>query len=370
MALTFQTNLDTGAILYAFNNNIVKFKSNTSGVSQTMAEIFTNVNTIKIYPDPNGWFWFNFKGLKSVQLANYDDTINPDLATSLTYNWSDKAYLEETITFKVYLSNGTNETATRAVKWLNGYVNLLEYKQKYPSLYLNYNAFLLKPLPLVKYWAGLPFDVGFYKSTTGNFTLNNISNGLNYTFTAAYKVPRLFFSDGRLDVSIEDYVPLNDGYNSMRITSGSNTIDFNVEKITSYCNGHYLRWLNSFGGWSYWLFFKGNENINTKELGVIDNDFSNLSDTVSPYKSLGTESSNTIQIQQENITPDEMLILRDLLDSVKVYLFTGKAFTKSSDKDWLEVIIKGGNYRLSNSREKLNNLNLTIELPTNDNRKL
>jgi hypothetical protein len=543
MALIFNKDLGTSALLYSFNNNVVRFKSNTSGVTQTKATILTNGNTYTIYPDPAGDFYFNFKGIKSVELnvGNFAETINPDLAVSLVYNWTPKTILEETITFTVFLSNNTTETATRAVTWLNGYANLIDYKRNYPNLILDYSAFMLKPLPLLKYWPGLPFDFAFYANPASNFTLINNSASIDYTFTNTNKVPRLFFSDGRLDISIEDYVPLNEGFNSMTLTSGSTDITINwsldetppgisfsdldleifvngvrvvqkftddsgsfaakkgdtilvkifgaivptsgigggnieitglptqrtttyplsidttfiaqgditikaystwsadtysairsavfipatnanqkvtftktytsttsqaaaqalatadsgftaegqayadaeavpfvpvpedinffVEKTTSYCNGHYLKWLNSFGGWSYWLFYKGNENLQTKELGVLNNDFNNLEDTVSPVISLGTESQNAIALLQEGITKDEMLLLRDLLDSAKVYMFTGIAFTQSSDKDWIEVIVKSGNFRLSNARERLNNLSLTIELPMNVNRK-
>ena len=543
MALIFNKDLGTNALLYSFNNNVVRFKSNASGVTQTKATILTNGNIYTIYPDPAGNFYFNFKGIKSVELnvGNFAETINPDLAVSLVYDWTPKTILSETITFTVFLSNSTTETATRAVTWLNGFANLIDYKRNYPNLILDYSAFMLKPLPLVKYWTGLPFDIGFYANPASNFTLINNSASIDWTFTNANKVPRLFFSDGRLDISIDDYVPLNEGFNSMTLASGSNDITINwsidetppgisfvdinleifvngtrvvqkftddsgsfaakkgdtilvtiygatvptsgigganveitglptqrattyplsigtsfiaegditvtaystwsatvytalrsavfipatnanqkvtftktytsttsqsaaqalatadsgfnaegqayananavpfvpvpedinffVEKITSYCNGTYLKWLNSFGGWSYWLFYKGNENLQTKELGVLNNDFNNLEDTVSPVISLGTESQNTISLLQEGITKDEMLLLRDLLDSVKVYMFTGIAFTQSSDKDWIEVIVKSGNFRLSNARERINNLSLTIELPMNVNRK-
>jgi hypothetical protein len=371
MALIFNKDLGTSALLYSFNNNVVRFKSNTAGVTQTKATILTNGNTYTIYPDPAGNFYFNFKGIKSVELnvGNFAETINPDLAVSLVYNWTPKTILEETITFTVFLSNSTTETATRAVTWLNGFANLIDYKRNYPNLILDYSAFMLKPLPLIKYWPGLPFDIGFYVNPGANFTLINNSASIDWTFTNTNKVPRLFFSDGRLDISIEDYVPLNDGFNSMTLESGTNSINFLVEKINSYCNGTYLKWLNSFGGWSYWLFYKGNENLQTKELGVLNNDFSNLEDTVSPMISLGTESQNTIALLQEGITKDEMLLLRDLLDSAKVYMFTGIAFTQSSDKDWVEVIVKSGNFRLSNARERINNLSITIELPMNVNRK-
>jgi hypothetical protein len=541
MALIFNKDLGTSALLYSFNNNVVRFKSNTAGVTQTKATILTNGNTYTIYPDPNGDFYFNFKGIKSVELnvGNFAETINPDLAVSLVYNWTAKTILEETITFTVFLSNSTTETATRSVTWINGYANLIDFKQQFPKYVLDYNSFLLKPLPLLKYWPGLPFDFAFYANPASNFKLINNSASIDWTFTNANKVPRLFFSDGRLEISIEDYVPLNEGFNSMTLTSvttditinwsldetppgisfsdldleifvngvlkvekftddsgsfsakkgdtvlvkilgdivptsgigGANLeitglptqrattyplsidttfiaegditinaystwsadtysairsavfipvtnanqkvtftktytsttsqadaqlladadsgfdaegqayadanavpfpedINFFVEKINSYCNGTYLKWLNSFGGWSYWLFYKGNENLQTKELGVLNNDFNNLEDTVSPAISLGTESQNTISLLQEGITKDEMLLLRDLLDSAKVYMFTGIAFTQSSDKDWVEVIVKAGNFRLSNAREKLNNLSVTIELPMNVNRKV
>jgi hypothetical protein len=370
MALIFNNDLSGSVLLYAFNNNVVRFRSNTAAVTPVKATILTNGNTYTIYPDPAGNFYFNFKGIKSVELANYSETINPDLDTTLVYNWTAKALLSETITFTIFLSNSTTETATRPVTWLNGYVNLIDFKQQFPKYVLDYNSFLLKPLPLVKYWAGLPFDIAFYANPATNFTLRNNSASIQSTFTNTNRVPRLFFSDGRLDVSIEDYVPFNDGFNSCTITSGANIINFFVEKIQSYCNGHYLKWLNSFGGWSYWLFYKGNENLSVRELGVIDNDFNNLPDTISPSVSLGKESQNEIALQQDGITKNEMELLRDLLDSVKVYLFTGDAFTKSSDKDWLEVIVKGGSFKVSNARERINNLNLTIELPQNTTRKL
>lgn len=372
LSFTFDTDFSAG-ISFAFNNNIVKYKSSTSGVTQVKSEIITNGFTYTIYPDLNGWFWFNFKPLKSVELNvdNYADTINPNVSGSYVYNWSSKAILSETIQFKIYLSTGVVETDARAVTWLNGYVNLIEYKKNYPAYNVNLSTLcILKPIPLVKYWAGYPFDIAIYNSNTTNFNLKNNSNGINYTFTTGYKVPRLFFSDGRTDVSIEDVVPFNDGFNDVIVSSASGSANFLVEKIPSHCNGHYLKWMNSFGGWNYWLFNKGNENISTKELGSLNNDFQNLNTTISPYLSLGTESSNSISFVQENITQDEMLILRDLLDSVKVFLFTGTPFTKAENTDWIEVSLKSGTFRISNSREKLNTLSLAIDIPINVNRKI
>lgn len=368
MAIVFDTDISTSEILYAYNNNIIKFKSNTTGVNPVKAIITLNGNIYTLFPDPNDFFWLNFKGIKSIEanVSNFAETINPDISTSVTYNWTSQAYKEDTITIVVTLSNAATETITRAVKWLNGYVNLIEYKQKYPSLKLTGTKYLLKPLPLFKYWAGLPFDITFFNNDAAPFVLKNNNSGIQETYSVNYKVTRLFVSDGRTDISIEDDVPFADGLNSLTLAG----INFYLEKITSYCDGHYLKWLNSFGGWNYWLFYKGNENITTKELGVINNDYNNLDSTISPYISMGSESSNRITIFQDGITPYEMELLRDLLDSAKVYLFTGVPFTQSSQTDWIEVIVNGGNFRLSNSRERLNTLSLSIDIPMNTNRML
>jgi hypothetical protein len=347
---------------------VVQFKSDSTTLTPLKAEILTNGFTYTIYPDPVNSFWFNFKSIKSIELnvGNYAETLDPDLNTAYVYNWTSKAILEETLTFTIFYTNDTNELITKPVIWLNGYVNLIDYKRNLPNYFINpTNVLLLKPLPLVKYWAGLPFDLTIYNSNTSNIKLRNNTNGVEHTFSTGYKVPRLFFSDGDSDTTIEDVVPFVEGFNKATISSGAGSYNFLVEKVAAHCGGHYLKWLNSFGGWSYWLFNKGNENITTKTMGVLNNDFNNLIDTNSATIALGTESSNSINTVQENITQDEMLILRDLLDSVKVYLFTGTPFTKSELINWVEVNINSGNFRLSNSREKLNTLSLTIDLPTN-----
>lgn len=368
MAIVFEQDIDVSNILFAFNNNVVLFKNDSTSLTPLKAEVLTNGNTYTIFPDPLNRFWFNFQKIKSIELnvGNFAETINPDVVTNFAYNWTSKAILEETITFKIYFTNDTNQSITRGVTWLNGYVNLIDYKRNYPNYIIpKANLFLMNRLPLVKYWAGYPFDITIYNSNTTNFKLRNNTNGVEETFTTGYKVPRLFFSDGDTDTTIEDVVPFVEGFNKTTISSAAGSYNFLVEKLASHCGGHYIKWLNSFGGWSYWLFNKGNENIDTKETGVLNNDYNNLENTISPKISLGVESFNNITTTQENITPDEMLLLRDLLDSVKVYLFTGVPFSKSSITDWIEVTIRSGSFRISNSKERMNTLSISIELPMN-----
>lgn len=206
-------------------------------------------------------------------------------------------------------------------------------------------------------------SIGISMSTT--FTL---TNGLYTTqdFLNSNKVNRFVVTDGS-----SNPLGLADGYNYLTIGNSTDLSEtFVIENITSPCGVHYLKWLNSFGGWNYWLFYKGNETITTKDLGTIYNDYEDVVDTVSPYIAIGKTSETTITLQQELITQNEMLILNDLLESPKVYLYTGVPYSTASPLNWLEVNVKAGSFRVSNAKEKMNTLNLVIELPPNTTKTL
>jgi hypothetical protein len=202
--------------------------------------------------------------------------------------------------------------------------------------------------------------IGALASPGNGSTISNsitLANGLINTerYTNENRINRVVISNGN------EFINLERGYNNFVI----NNVSIQIENITDVCSGHYLKWLNSFGGWNYWLFYKGNDTLTTKDLGTIYNDYEDVVDTISPYVAIGKTSENNIAVRQELITPNEMLILNDLLDSPKVYLFTGTPSEVAQPNDWLEVTIKAGSFRVSNSKEKMNNLNLTIEIPTN-----
>lgn len=189
-----------------------------------------------------------------------------------------------------------------------------------------------------------------------------LENGLlnTETYTNENRINRVVISNGN------ELINLERGYNNFVINNAS----IQIENITEVCGGHYLKWLNAFGGWNYWLFYKGNDTLTTKDLGTIYNDYEDVVDTISPYVAIGKTSENNITVQQELITQNEMLILNDLLESPKVYLFTGTQNEIVQPNDWLEVTIKAGSFRVVNSREKLNSLSLTIELPANNTKTL
>lgn len=374
MAIVFTKQLDINKINLAYNNNTVSFYTN-SGISPNKATIEIGLNIVTLYPNPSGIFFFNFKDLISTLLNvdNFTDDLNPDIETTLVYDWTNKISLTDDVVTTIELSNDTTETDTRSITWLSAFVQLRNWKRTYPA-----NDLLTTDIALLQkknendyfnyhlnYWYGYPFDLTLYANEEVINVVND-TNAIDYEFTFD-KISRLVFSDGRTDVSIELRIPLQTGINDLDFKD----FNINLNKITDHCpNGIYLKWINSFGGWNYWLFNKGQEQTKTKELGAINNDFNNLEDTISPLISLGKSSENIIKVREQRIKDYDKELLTDLLDSAKVYLFTGLPFSQNTFNDWIEVNISGGSFVVENPRSDLYRLDLTIELPTNITRTL
>lgn len=378
MAIIFDKDLREDRVNLAYNNNVIKFHTNNV-LSAIYCDVLIGADSIRLYPDPFGFFHYNFKEFVTtiINKNNFTDDLDVTTETLFVYGWTDKILLFEDVDFVLLLSDESTETISRSVYWLSGYVQLNNYKQLYPSLDLLIDKSTLLQRPLKdsyynffsKYWVGYPFDLTFLKIVDNSINIENLTNAVSYNFDDINTtVERLLFSDGRTDVTIEDVLPLVTGYNDLNINSQFNIL---VQKIVPTCtDGHYIKWINSFGGWSYWLFYKGNENLITKEVGALLNDYNNLEDTTSPFVSLGKNSETSIQLSQEGITEFDYTILKDLVDSAKVYLFTGTPFSQNNFNDYVEVNLKAGNFRTSNSRGDQYNLNFTIELPSNVTRSL
>lgn len=375
MAIIFLKQLDNTKVNLAYNNNLVKFYSSSS-FTPVNATITIGSNVVTLFPDPNGVFTYNFKDLITtiLNVDNFKDDLNPDLDISYVYDWTNKISLTDDIVIEVLLSNDSTETNTTNITWLSAFVQLRDWKRTYPATELLTTdvALLQKKNNTdlydyhLNYWNGYPFDITIYGNNNEIEILNlsNVSNGI-YQLD---NISRLVFSDGRTDTSIENDITLQEGFNNLDFEGFFN---LNLNKSVDHCpNGIYIKWINSFGGWNYWLFNRGQENLKTKELGALNNDFNNLEDTISPLVSLGKTSESAIKVREQRIKEYDKVMLSDLLDSAKVYLFTGLPFSQNTFNDWIEVNLSAGTFVLENPRSDLYRLDLTIELPTNITRTL
>ena len=220
----------------------------------------------------------------------------------------------------------------------------------------------------VKYWDGYPFDITIYNkstSTTG-IQLINKSNLTNYLFTSTGAVNRLAFCDGQTTETIENVLPLQYGLNEMQINAGNSTFYFDLVKEKDDC-GVYLKWRNSFGGWNYWLFPRGIRNRSVKDVGELENDFENLENTTSPTLQIGRRGIDTITVTTDTLSEYDIILISDMIESPKLYMFTGIPYSQNTYNDWLEVSLKTTDFRIQNAKTDFVRFNFSFDLPLRNN---
>ena len=373
MAITFSKALSTTALLNTYNNNVVKFSSDNI-LDATKCVINIGGTDYTITPNTSNVFRFNFRMVTEVLInsTNFTDDILPNLAladdTSLVYDDTTNSYLSELVTYTITFSDTSTENTTETYKFFKS-VEQLE-QNKIGTITTGENIYMLSPFKKatadtydVTYFEGYPFDLSIYLSSAGTTTVLNQTNALTYDFPFVNTVNRFFLSDGRTTVTIGDYLPLVDGLNELKITRGADIIYVNVTKIPTR-KGVYVKWLNQYGGWSYWLFnCIHKRDRKDKNLKQIFNDFDDVSETTVPFYEIGKTSIDELTLISKNVSEDDQFVLNGITDSPRVYLFTGTYLTQVTDVSWLGVIKKGSTNKITDYKKKTANYKIKIELP-------
>ena len=377
MAISFSKSLSTTALLNTYNNNVVKFSSDNI-LDATKCVINIGGTDYTITPNTSNVFRFNFKMVTEVLINsnNFTDDILPVLAladdTSLVYNDTTNSYLSELVTYTITFSDTTTENTTKTYKFFKS-IEQLE-QNKIGTITTGDNIYMLSPFKKstadtysVTYFEGYPFDLSIYLNSAGTTTVLNQTNALTYDFPFVNTVNRFFLSDGRTTITIGDYLPLVNGLNELKITRGSDIIYVNVTKIPSRL-GVYVKWLNQYGGWNYWLFnCIHKREIKDKNLKKIFNDFDDVSETTVPFFDIGKSSIETLTLISKRVSEDDQFVLNGIIDSPRVYLFTGTYLTQVTDVSWLGVSKKGSTNKITDYKKKTANYKLKIELPSRYN---
>jgi hypothetical protein len=372
--IQFTTGIDPQMLNMAFNNSIIRFYSNVI-VNPMRCEItgLVTTGTITLFPNPVGHFFFNFKPYVSaiINTGNFQDTVTPALAAgaeSFVYNVTNSVYLQGTVNIKIFNANDASDEYSVTLRWLAGVQQLGDATQYALSdtVVLSAHQKNNTRACYLKYWQGYPFDIPVY-ANAARLTLKNETNLLTWQFDLAGVVNRIFISDGRTDESLENLLPLATGHNRLRIKRSVFDADtdaiINLQKVPYKC-GVYLKWLNALGGYNYWLF-EDTYSIDrtTKYLGELDRDNDNLNQTFARTTQIGKESTDTLKVVAELLTEDENRIVQGILDSPKVYLFTGQPYAQNGARNWVEVALKTTGARIKNPRQPLTNFTFDVELP-------
>jgi hypothetical protein len=369
----FDGGINSAALRKAYNNDILVFSAGP-GREPLYATVEAAGINIRLFPDPAGKFTINMKPYVSalINTSYFEDRLLPwlDAASSATYVYrsNNGCYLELEVKFTIALPDSQSAQAIHNLAWFGG------VEQPGSSNIFNRNElYVLTPFSAetanryyIKYWQGYPFDFTIYCSSS-SLTLKNTGNLLSQSFDFEEQVSRIVLSDGRTDETIENFLPLSSGYNIMRLIQGAAEADtdkFLVLDKVPFSKGVYLKWLNKYGGYSYWLF----ENTytidrSTKQLGELERDNVNLETIKARTIGIGKTSQDSIKIITELLETHERDIVEGLLDSPKIYLFTGKPFSRVEAASWIEVSLKTTSARLKNARQPLTSFSFDVELP-------
>lgn len=375
--IIFTKDIPENILLTAYNNHVVKFSSE-SDLTPLYSEISGLGIFAKIYPSPDNSFRIDFKDhvASVVNTKKFADNLQTNLISgvsdSFTYNAVNGTYLEGVLTFTITFVDLTTETITRSVEFYTGVYQLEAYKKQEISTSSKYTV--LSPISKrsdnsvdLKFWAGYPFEFSFYTSLPDSvFTLVNTSIGEGYDFKAKGRITSLWVSDGRTDISVEDFLPLSYGLNVLNIYAGdeNQNMNINLNKVDSDC-GIYVKWYNNQGRWTYWLLNKIHQrDLASKYNAELNNDFENIEDTISPTIQSGKVSNEILRCNVKNLTETERDVFIGIFTSPKIYYFTGERFSRSSFNDWIEVSLKNTNTKTSDTNRRKYNFPIDLELPT------
>lgn len=370
--ITYTNTIAENKWLFSENNHVLEFSDDTERVAVNCIVNITGVNDILLYPHPDGSFYLKASEYIKTLVNAYEDDLNlTDIdandVDTFVFDWG-RVYTNPDIEITITFNNSETATDTITPNFILGAEQLKAFKKG--RAVRNLPSFIMSPLKSntasrfhLRYWEGYPFDIGLSRALpniTPTQTITNRTNAISQEIATPYNANRIVFSDGDTSITLEDYIPLTVGYNEL---SFANDMFVDLWKEDSKC-GVYVKWLNESGAYNYWLFNEQHENsIGSKSKGFIYNDYNDLQNTVSPYKSLGAEISEDMVVRAENLTHDDMDVLIGILKSPKVYLFTGVRFTRNSFNDWMEVSISNKNLALRDFKNNVPDISMTLNLP-------
>lgn len=368
MAVVFTYQLPQDRPLYIFNNNIVRFKSDSSASPSISARISSGSFSITITPNLNGVFEYDFKEFfKSVLTNNFRDGFyEGKIAQGEPEEVGDSkqdfySFIEKDFDFEITKDNGSRESTSVSYKLLRAVLPLDKYRSGLTNYNNNSIAFLL-PLTdnasnvwYATYWDGYPFDLPIYSGVARTITVKNKTTNSEYDVDLTRGVNRLIVSSGITNLNLENILPIVLGENEIEITvsglGGSITITLYLTKKEA-CTGHYLKWLNDEGGWCHFLCNEAFQERDAKQIGSFSKDFNNINQTKEHINSTGVNKEDSIRLFTGNISLQEKRLLNTLWGSPKIYRYLNIPFAEATADDWITESVLTSKIELENRIQK------------------
>jgi hypothetical protein len=136
-------------------------------------------------------------------------------------------------------------------------------------------------------------------------------------------------------------------------------ITFKVKRpIEQSCNTFYVRWLNTLGGWDYWLFEgKIYEGFKVENGNNYESYFDNISDTKDFENVTFKNVSPAVQVGSNTLTKNEAEGLKVLPTSPKIYWYNEEL------SKWIGVRVEPGTFNIRSTKDDYFNIELTFVKP-------
>lgn len=349
MAITI--NKQPTGIYPAYNDSYIEFESSLANNNRAEVIITGFTEPFTIFPDLDGVYTFNFREAVKVLFSQY--SFKDEHGEAITTEWGQSLlghYLALSTTLKVF-NNSTSETQAvnhtfyRAVKQAGqtNYNNNCQILSANTNNGVDYN---------LTYFEGFPFSFELQRlvyAPTKRINVKNLNTGItcddiNPQVSGAFKI---IVDKATTNWTTSTFLPLPDLVNRLEIyEDDSFKTNLTLKKVPSKC-GIYLKWLNTEGGYSFWLFDQFyRDTLNTQDLQELaTNNFKNVGEGFfADTRTMGKAANEGMRLRT-NLDPKERLHLQGLFTSPYVEMYTSQDPFIAAD--WVPVTVSG-NYQFDN----------------------
>lgn len=359
MAITISKYPD--GIYPAYNDSYLQFTSSLSGNTSAQIKLYPESsfpNNFLVFADLNSGYTFNLKEAVISRFNGFDDqnTIPTDWGATIT-----DSYLAQNLDIIIFNEAGSGETTNQTYEFFKSVKQIDESIYSNTAQILNYSTNGIDYN--LTYFEGFPFHFDLLRiSGSTDVTIKNLNSSITSTALSATSTNsfQIYVDKGSSNWTTSNWLPLSDNLNRLEIyENGSFKTNLNLKKIPAKC-GVYLKWFNSDGSYSYYLFDEFTKlKSKIKSLGeVARNEFLNVGNLKSPIVQMGKNTVEKLTLKA-TLDDNEVKILKSLYNSSSVQMYTSNDPFISGE--WVNVEVTT-NYEISN-KNHLHKIKVTIELP-------
>lgn len=383
--------------LTGYNMHVVKWKTDTVADS-VKGKITINGNVFQnLVPDSSGVFSFNIQEVVKALFGNFNDDKDYNVADVLLYD--DNLLLKLTTTIEVVVTiddEETSETSTitayalRSVHEIgdNNAESMASFdptvftSSVYPTQTLNkFDGEIIRSSnyyrqQYLKIFKGYPFSVSIIDklestvlryerlSKDGQSSFATVNRAIDAAAADKY-LKRLIISDGESLITPFTVSECVIKVSTQDETAQTQSIYIFEANIVDEC-GIYLKWLNTEGGWSYFLFNKYYKMpFNVKSKGKINKYLDTLIGATGNQTNIGQTKTTAIKVNQRFLSREEFSHVVEIAASPIVYLYNQGKGTVANADSWLEVSVEDFKDDFRDNKKNIFDISFTFNLPLN-----